>query len=103
MEYQKNISFTMTASRGSWKGTFMINKGRAEVRANLIDEDNGIYRVIMRAPNPYPGPYEYEMPHDILKQWEDNANSATWYNSNIKGNTAYFPKESRISPTPPRF
>ncbi len=91
MEYPKNISFTMTASNGSWKGTFMAGKGRAEIKASLIDIDKGIYNVIMRTPKPYTGPYEYKMPYDILKQWESNADNASWYNTNIRGNTAYFP------------
>lgn len=92
MEYPDNISFEMTASSGKWKGTFALNKGRATIKANLINKDQGIYKVIMKAPTPYPGPYEYEMPHDILKQWEKNANNASWYNNYIKGNRAYFPK-----------
>ena len=88
----------MSASKGSWDGTFSgegkdpFPGGKAEIKATLIDKDNGIYKVIMRAPQPYPGPYEYEMPYTVLKQWKSNANSASHYNSNIRGNTAYFPK-----------
>ncbi len=82
----------MIASTGSYKGTFSGDNGRAAIKATLIDKANGIYKVVMRAPKPYPGPYEYQMPYTVLKQWESNANGASWYNSNIKGNTAYFPK-----------
>jgi hypothetical protein len=92
MEYPKNIDFIMTASSGKWRGTFMIDQGRATIKATLIDKDNGIYKVIMKAPKPYVGPYEYRMQYDILKQWEDNAQSGDWYNNHIRGNRAYFPK-----------
>jgi len=102
IEFPKNISFKMVASNGSWKGTFArytkiegqkvrINQ-YATIKATLIDKDNGIYKVTMIAPKPYSGPYEYQMPYSILKQWESRANEASWYNNNIRGNTAYFPK-----------
>ena len=90
--FPKNISFIMVASKGSWKGTFSKDKGRATIKATLIDKDNGIYRVIMTAPLPYIGPYEYEMKYTDLKLWESHAKSASHYNTNIKGNPAYFPK-----------
>jgi len=92
ISFPNNISFTMIASTGSYKGTFSGDNGRAAIKATLIDKANGIYKVVMRAPKPYPGPYEYQMPYTVLKQWESNANGASWYNSKIKGNTAYFPK-----------
>ena len=96
--FPNSISFDMVATKGSWKGTLSghgpepFRGGRAEIKATLIDKDNGIYKVIMKAPKPYSGPYEYQMPYSILKQWESNANQASWYNYNIRGNTAYFPK-----------
>jgi len=92
ISFPENISFTMVASKGSWKGTFSGDNGRAAIKATLIDKANGIYKVIMKAPKPYSGPYEYQMPYTVLKQWESNAGSASHYNNNIKGNTAYFPK-----------
>jgi len=94
MEFPENISFTMTASSGKWRGSFspLVDNGRATIKANLIDKDQGIYKVIMKAPKPYVGPYEYRMKYDILKQWEDNAQSGDWYNNHIRGNRAYFPK-----------
>ena len=82
----------MVASKGSWEGTFARNKGRANIKATLIDKTNGIYKVIMKAPSPYAGPYEYQMPYTVLKLWESRANKASWYNNNIRGNIAYFPK-----------
>ena len=85
----------MVASSGSWKGTFAVTAKQrqvAKINAKLIDPTRGIYKVIMRAPKPYAGPYPYEMSYEILKQWESNSDSATWYNANIKGNTSYFPK-----------
>ena len=90
--FPENISFNMVASKGSWKGTFSGDNGRATIKATLIDKANGIYKVIMKAPKPYPGPYEYQMKYTDLKLWESNAGSASHYNNNIKGNTAYFPK-----------
>ena len=90
--FPEDISFSMVATKGSYKGTFSRDKGRATIKATLIDKANGIYKVIMKAPNPYPGPYEYQMPYTVLKLWESNAGSASHYNNKIKGNTAYFPK-----------
>lgn len=92
ISFPDSISFNMVASKGSWKGSFSKDNGKAEIKAKLYDKANGIYKVIMRAPQPYPGPYEYQMPYTVLKQWESNANSASWYTNNIRGNTAYFPK-----------
>ena len=93
VNFPKSISFSMTASNGSWKGTFsVIEKERADIKATLIDKKQGLYKVIMKAPKPYVGPYEYQMTYSVLKQWESNANSASWYNTNIRGNVAYFPK-----------
>jgi len=92
ISFPKNISFTMVASNGSWKGTFSRDNGQAAIKATLIDKVNGIYKVIMKAPKPYPGPYEYQMPYTVLKQWKSNSSSGSWYNSNIRGNTSYFPK-----------
>ena len=102
INFPDNISFKMIASQGSWKGTFakyeiingqkvLVNK-YATIKADLIDKANGIYMVIMKAPSPYTGPYEYQMPYTVLKQWESRADEASWYNNNIRGNTAYFPK-----------
>ena len=88
--YPSRISFDMNASGGSWKGTFARDNATATITATHLG--NGTYRVILRTPSPYPGPYEYQMPYDILTQWESNANNASFYNTNIKGNTAYFPK-----------
>lgn len=96
IKFPKNISFEMTASTGDWKGSFGIKlemkRQKAKIRATILDPSKGIYKVIMIAPKPYSGPYEYRMSYDILKQWENNAQSGSWYNNNIRGNTAYFPK-----------
>jgi hypothetical protein len=92
--YPKSISFDMTASGGSWKATIGINApkdkkgGKAKVRATL--KNNDIYTVTVTFP--IYGSYKYEMPYKVVREWEDNADSGTWYNTKIKGNTAYFPK-----------
>ena len=95
--YPKSISFDMTASGGSWKATIgrsvredSKNKkgGPAKVRATL--KNNDIYTVTVTFP--IYGSYKYEMPYKVVREWEDNADSGTWYNTKIKGNTAYFPK-----------
>jgi hypothetical protein len=88
IKYPKSISFEMVASSGSWKGTFAVTaeqKQVAKIDAKLIDPIRGIYRVIMKAPKPYVGPYEYKMPYDILTKWQSHSDSGSWYNSNIRG------------------
>ena len=92
--YPKSISFDMTASGGSWKATIGRKApedkkgGKAKVRATL--KNNDIYTVTVTFP--LYGSYRYEMPYKDVRDWEDNADSGTWYNTKIKGNTAYFPK-----------
>jgi hypothetical protein len=97
--YPKTISFTMQASGGKWRGTFGINHpdadlaGPASIEATHI-ANTDLYDVIVTFSKPYPGPYKYLMPYDVLLKWEQNSKSGSWYNANIRGNSKYFPDKA---------
>lgn len=96
--YPDNISFTMRASGGEYEGTFGINHpkvkeaGPAKITGTRIPNTD-LYNVVATFARPYPGPYRYKMPYDVLVQWEKNSGSGTWYNANIRGVSKYFPDE----------
>jgi hypothetical protein len=95
--YPKTVSFTMNASHGLFDGTFGLDHpnermaGPAEIIAtNIANTD--LYDVTVRFARPYPGPYPYTMPYNVLLEWEKNSDSGSWYNNNIRG--LYAPKKS---------
>jgi len=88
--YPKTISFTMNASHGLYDGTFAVAHpkekmaGPAEIKATHIPNTD-LYDVVATFSRPYPGPYPYRMPYSVLLEWENNSNSGSWYNNNIRG------------------